>query len=179
MIFSKGNPKTNYEFTLNSEPLEIVSEYKYLGIYFSKGGSFLSTKTNIANQASRAMYSLIKKAKHLLLPINMQIDLFNKLVKPILLYGCEVWGYGNIDVIERVQLKFLKCILNMKSSTPNSMVYGETGTLPIRIDINSRMISFWTKLTDFESNKLSSYMYTTLYSHFSFSPNTGQNIFCG
>ena len=79
----------------------------------------------------------------------MQIDLFNKLVKPILLYGCEVWGYGNIDFIEGVQLIFSKCILNMKSSTPNSMVYGEAGTLPIRLDINSRMISFWTKLTDF------------------------------
>ena len=102
MIFSRGNPKTNYNFTLNSESLEIVSEYKYLGIYFSKGGSFLSTKTHIANQASRAMYSLIKKSKNLLLPINIQIDLFNKLVKPILLYGCKVWGYGNIDVIERV-----------------------------------------------------------------------------
>ena len=67
----------NYNFTLNSDPLDIVSEYKYLGIYFSKGGSFLSTKTHIANQASRAMYSLIKKAKNILLPINLQIDLFN------------------------------------------------------------------------------------------------------
>ena len=63
----------NYNFTLNSEPLDIVSEYKYLGIYFSKGGSFLSTKTLIANQASRAMYSLVKKAKKKLLPINMLI----------------------------------------------------------------------------------------------------------
>ena len=60
MIFSRGNPKMNYDFTLNLEPLEIVSEYKYLGIYLSKDGSFLSTKTHIANQASRAMYSLIK-----------------------------------------------------------------------------------------------------------------------
>jgi hypothetical protein len=40
------------------------------------------------------------------LPIDMQIDLFNKIVKPVLLYGCEIWGFGNIDCIERVQLKF-------------------------------------------------------------------------
>ena len=65
----------------------------------------------------------------------------------------------------------------MKSSTPNIMVYGETGTFPIKLDIYRRMISFWTKLTDLESNKLSSYMYTIMYSHYLFSPNTGQNKF--
>ena len=59
------------------------------------------------------------------LPVDMQIELFNKLVKPILLYGCEIWGFGNIDVIECVQLKFIKYILKLKNSTPNYMVYGE------------------------------------------------------
>ena len=76
------------------------------------------------------------------LPIDLQIDLFNKTVKPILLYGCEIWGYGNNDIIERVQLKILKHILNMKSSTPNCMVYGESGAKPILVDIDSRIISF-------------------------------------
>ena len=50
-----------------------------------------------------------------MLPIDMQIDIFNKTVKPILLYGCELLGYGNLDVIERVQLKNLKYILNLKN----------------------------------------------------------------
>jgi hypothetical protein len=27
------------------------------------------------------------------------------MVKPVLLYGCELWGYGNCDIIERVHLK--------------------------------------------------------------------------
>ena len=49
------------------------------------------------------------------------------MVQPILLYGSEVWGFANLDVLERVVLEFLKIILNMKTSTPNFMVYGETG----------------------------------------------------
>ena len=32
------------------------------------------------------------------------------------------------------------------------MVYGESDVMPLRIDINSRIISFWTKLTDRENN---------------------------
>ena len=42
------------------------------------------------------------------LSIDLQLELFDKLVKPILLYGCEVWGFGNIEVIERVQLIYKK-----------------------------------------------------------------------
>ena len=75
-------------------------------------------------------------------PIDTQIELFNKLVKPILLYGCEVWGFGNLEIIKRVQLKFLKYILNLKTSTPNYIVYGETGCYPIHVDIHTRMISY-------------------------------------
>ena len=113
MIFSKGTNDL-HTFSLNGTNLEIVSEYKYLGVYFSKNNSFHSTKKHIAEQGTKALYSLLSKARTLQLPVNIQIDLFDKLVKPILLYGCEVWGFGNNDVIERVQLKFLKYILNAK-----------------------------------------------------------------
>jgi hypothetical protein len=63
------------------------------------------------------MYSLIKKCKKLELPIDMQIDLFHKIVKLVLLYGCDICSFGNIDCIERVQLRFLKYILGLKSNT--------------------------------------------------------------
>ena len=49
---------------------------------------------------------------------DIHLDLFDKVVLPVLLYSCEIWGNENIDVIERVHLKFLKHILNLKSSTP-------------------------------------------------------------
>lgn len=44
----------------------------------------------------------------------MQIDLFDQIVKPILLYGCEIWVTGNLEIIKRPQLKFLKLILNLQ-----------------------------------------------------------------
>ena len=61
-------------------------------------------------------------------------------VKPILLYACEICGYGNVDRLEQIQLKFLKSILNLKTSTPNCILYGETGVLPLKIDIQCRII---------------------------------------
>ena len=145
IIFSKGEA-IRYVFTMNSNDIEIVNEYKYLGVLFSSNNSFTTTKKHIAEQGSRAMYSLLRKARNMHLPIDLQIELFNKLVKPVLLYGCEVWGFGNVEVIERVRLKFIKIILNLKRCTPNHIVYGEVGVYPLKIDIQTRMVSYWSKL---------------------------------
>ena len=53
------------------------------------------------SKASKAMYSLIQKGRRLKLPTDI-LKLFDSCVAPILLYGCEVWGYENTDIIEKV-----------------------------------------------------------------------------
>ena len=80
------------------------------------------------------MYEVLKMGRLYKLSVKIQLDLFDKMIKPILLYGCEVWGFGKNEVLERVHLKFCKILLNLKLSTPNYMVYGELGRYPI--DIN-------------------------------------------
>ena len=66
----------------------------------------MSAKKHIAEQANKASFALMKKIRNLDLPIDIIIDLFNNTVKPILLYGCELWGISNIAILERIQLKF-------------------------------------------------------------------------
>jgi hypothetical protein len=73
------------------------------------------------------MYEVLKMGRLYKLSVKIQLDLFDKMIKPVLLYGCEVWGFGKNEVLERVHLKFCKILLNLKSSTPNYMVYGELG----------------------------------------------------
>ncbi|MEW8544526.1 MAG: hypothetical protein AB2693_13435, partial [Candidatus Thiodiazotropha sp.] len=119
-------------------------------------------------QANKALFALLKKAQSLQLPYDIQLDLFDKTIKPILLYGAEVWGYGDCTVLERIHLKFLKYIFKLKKSTPSYMIYGELGIFPITIDIHFRLISFWCKLvenlnTDILEPKLSSLFYSMLY----------------
>ena len=94
--------------------LDIESDYKYLVVLFGKSWSFYSAK----NQAENAMYSLVRKSRSLILPLDLQIELYEKMVKPILFYGSEVWSFGNLDVLKRSVLKFVKLILYMKSSNP-------------------------------------------------------------
>ena len=45
------------------------------------------------------MYSLLQKCRKLDLAIDIQLQLFDSLILPICLYGCEVWGFKNIDLV--------------------------------------------------------------------------------
>ena len=164
VIFGSGKTSKRLRFTFGTHELEITNAYKYLGILLSKSGSFIAAKKNIAEQANKALFSLIKKIRILNLPQDLQLDLFDKTIKPILLYGSEIWGFGNCDVIERVQLKFIKLIFNVKMSTPTNMIYGELGIFPITVDIQQRVVSFWCKLLNGQdANTLSSNIYSEVY----------------
>ena len=81
------------------------------------------------------MFSLLKKSKNL--PVDIQLDLFDKLVTPILSYGSEIWTYENNDVIEKLHLRYCKYILNVNKNTTSSMVYGELGRYPLNIECTS------------------------------------------
>jgi hypothetical protein len=60
LVFLKGR-RMQYSFTYGNENLEVVEEFKYLGVLFSRSGSFLKAKTYIANQAIKALYCFIEK----------------------------------------------------------------------------------------------------------------------
>ena len=88
-------------------------------------------KKHLYDQATKAMYVLISKSRRLNLSTDIQLHLFDSLVVPILLYGCEIWGYENNSLIEKLHLKFCKYILRVKKTTPSCMIYGELGRFPL------------------------------------------------
>ncbi len=163
MVFSRGKLPRNLNFSLNGEKLEIVNSFNYLGIELSRTGNFKRAKQSIADKATVALYEVLKMGRKHGLSVKIQLDLFDKMVKPILLYGCEVWGFSNNDIIEKVHLKFCKLLLHLKSSTPSYMIYGELGRYPLEIDIKSRIISFWAKLLSGKELKLSKIIYNLCY----------------
>ena len=77
--------------------------------------------------------------------MDIMLKLFNVLVKPIVLYGAEVWGSEKCDILERLQLRFFKCVLSVNMFTSSMMVYGEWGAIPLDVDTKSRMLTFWAR----------------------------------
>ena len=67
-------------------------------------------------------------------------------------------------MLERIKLKFLKYLFNLKKSTPTYMFYGELGIVPITVEIQSSVSNIWCNLTEpAENPKLSALYYTKLF----------------
>ena len=163
VIFSRGKVKRQFCFKIGSIDIATSSEYCYLGTVFNFNGKFGKAIKERITPARRAMFGLNEKAVNLLLPPDIHIDLFEKMISPIFLYGCEVWGYGNVQPLEVFYRSFLKRVLGVGKSTPNCIVYGEVGKYPIVHRIYTRMIAFWVKVSEGKASKLSSIMYKLIY----------------
>ena len=103
------------------------------------------------------MFAVLKSSRLFNLSIDCQLDLFDKIRKPILLDGCEIWGFSDLDTIERRHLQFFKYVLCVCKSTPNFMVYGELGRYPLSIPV--RMITFWSNVINCNTLKLTGILY--------------------
>ena len=86
--------------------------------------------------------------------ITIKNKLFDALVKPILLYGCEIWGpellsyktHFDKSTIEQVHNKFCKQTLNTPWYTENIACWAELGRYPLSIDIKASIFSYWLRL---------------------------------
>ena len=142
-IFCSKNFQHNYVFTCNDQVLDIDDSFVYLGTMFSYNGRFLKNNQRLVEQARKPMFSLLRKSRKLHLPLDLQLQLFDNMVVPILLYGSEITGFEKPDSLERLCSQFYKIILNVKKSTPNIILHVELERFPVEILTKSRMIGFW------------------------------------
>ena len=159
VIFGKAKWKGKQIFKYDGNSITVEDSFKYLGVILHYNGSFVKHKKHFIDQSQTAMFAFLRRSRQLDLPIDLQLELFDSLIMPILLYGCEIWGFENITMIEKIHLKYVKYILGLKQSTPTCMVLGETGRYPLSILIKCRMISYWSKLLCQKESKLTNIMY--------------------
>jgi len=120
----------------------------YLCIFFTACGGSCSDST-LAGQALKAILKLIKYLfKFTALSIKHKLELFDKLVVPILNCGSEVWGFHNGNAIERIHVHMQLCkrLLGVKKCTQNDLVYGDLVRCPMRNCRMYNIVKYWTKI---------------------------------
>ena len=120
-------------------------------------------KKHVVEQARKAVFGLYLKIRSLDLPIDCQLKLFDNTIAPILTYGSEVWGFGDLSSVEKVHTEFMKYNLNVKQSTSHDMLYGELGRFPLSLIIKTKIMKFWSNLLLGKPSKLSYRLYFILY----------------
>jgi len=122
-----GRVRGNLVFKYGGQELEIVTKFSYLGVIFlSPGGSFYHTFETLSGQALKAIFKLKSYFyKFTNITAEHKLNLFDKLILPILNYGRQVCFFSDSQKIELVHLKFCKHILGVRSQTQNNVIYSE------------------------------------------------------
>ena len=139
-IKSKNLPMLNY----SHEALQFVDSFKYLGINISRTGKLTEGLTNVCQQSDRAEIVLdLHILKHPSVSVDHIFELFDCLLKIMLIHGCEIYGAHTYGCIESFSLKFMKHILNVEVSTKSTMIDAETGLFPISVHKYKCMLKFF------------------------------------
>lgn len=127
---------------------------------FTTGGSFKETQNTLAGQARKALFSLEKYVyKFTTLTLNQMIDVFDKLILPILNYCSEVWGFIQANAVERVHLLFCKTLLGVIKGTQNDFIYGEFGRrTSLLVKRQYFIIKYWFKILNRNESKYIKYI---------------------
>ena len=112
VVFRKaGRLSQTDKWAYRGTEIEIVSFSKYLGCHLASSGSFNKCTQELIKSARRALFSLrIFFAKNNELLPSTKLMFFDTMIKPILFYGCEVWGLNKVDSIETFYLAFLRVL---------------------------------------------------------------------
>jgi len=116
------------------EPIEVVNEYKYLGVLLTFNLSFkkhLNSKLIAAKTAINA--SWLSYVYNPRISVCNKLKIFEAAAKSIIFYCAQVWGFKEYEEVEKLLRFFVKKMLVLPSNTPNYMLHIETGLEPLFI----------------------------------------------
>jgi hypothetical protein len=134
------DPSITIEY--NGTSLNIVSEYKYLGIWFDSYFTWNSQFQHLIKKIKQRMYIMYRSCYYC--RFQWRKLLFDAFVKPYFLYGIEVWyatSIANRDKLELLHRRCLRIILNDTGMIPllsRYNVYCETNSWPLSLQFQFR-----------------------------------------
>ena len=165
LIFNKAGKLIKDNLYFNDECLDCVQHYRYLGVYFSASGIFSYGQNDIFNKARKATFKVTKLITSAEPSVKTSLHLYDHLIKPILLYGSEIWGafktnskackkddtflfpsiYKN-SLADKSQVSFLKYTLGVNKYSSNLAVLSETGRLPMHFSVIISIVKYLHRL---------------------------------
>ncbi|MGI9312379.1 MAG: hypothetical protein ACR2O9_02440 [Alphaproteobacteria bacterium] len=166
VVFKRGGIVTKYEkWHCGGERIEVVKNYKYLGLVLSNSGSFTETCKGLANQGCRAFYSLRRSLQSVGdIPVTLFFKLFDCKILPILHFNAEVWGLENANEIEKVHHLFCKFILKVPIRSSNCAVRAELGRTNLYVYRAKAVISYWLRILNLPASHFCAVAYRYQYS---------------
>ena len=126
---------------------------------------FANNYPYLCDQGRKALFGILHRLRSITpVPPKLMFKLFNTVVKPILIYGSDVWGCNRngTSMVDKVMLRFCRCVLNVKATTSNIMVYGECGMLPSSMYCNVSAMCYINRLHHMPDDSIVKQVYNEL-----------------
>ena len=155
MVFRNGGIlKLTEKWFYRGVEVEIVPFYKYLGLYFTPKLIWTKSKEVLAKQAQKSASSIFRFQKQFcFFRPSDAFKLFDSMVKPVAIYGAEIWGYMFSEEIEKIQTRFCKQYVGLKQKTADFFALGECGRFPLAIFYMTQAVKYWIKLTQMTNDR--------------------------
>ena len=140
--------------------------YSYLGLIYSSRPCWTKCTEDFSCKALR-MVNVMRKIFNTYknIPINLAFKIFDIKIKPLVLYGSQIWGHGYHACIEKVQNRFCKAYLGVGKTTPNDLVLVECGRHSLSVDYNLSVVKYWTKVIHMSEDRYPRKCYQQLKAH--------------
>ena len=150
IIFSKGNKiSKKYKWYSDGKEIEIVNNYKYLGINLAQNGKW-GIQIDEAIKKGKRLLGLVRKRMFQLKTNNnvkVMEKVFFSMIQPAMIYGCEVWGEDDkIERLDTVIKSLAKELLGVSRNVPGEAALGEIGWIKTKYIIKKRQILYYYQL---------------------------------
>ncbi|XP_023227703.1 uncharacterized protein LOC111628194 [Centruroides sculpturatus] len=144
VVFRNGGKLAKLDkWWFRNDVIQIVSQYKYLGVVFRFNGKFkyhIQTVKKNAFVKTDKVIQMCRSAK--LRNLKDCLRIFNSIVKSSMLYASEVWGY-QYDELDPVLVNFIKKLFGLSRCTPNYLIFMECSLLPLSFTLLNKCLN-WT-----------------------------------
>ena len=163
MVFQKRARKnTDFHFLIDSQIIDVVQEYTYLGTRMSSSGNFSVSREHLKEKALHALFSLRRHTNLSRLKAVLACKIFDTMISPILTNNIEIWGvYAKPDFktwdssqIEKAHLQFCKQYLGVNNKASNIACRAELGRLKYNLYIQSKDVESLVKQAFFNVIRL-------------------------
>lgn len=136
--------------TLNGTLIPQQEVVRYLGLHFDRR---LTWKKHIFNKRKQLgillskMYWLIGRKSQM--SLSNKILLYKSIIKPIWLYGIQMWGTAsksNIEIIQRFQSKILRNMANAPWFVTNESLHKDLGISTVEEEIRGVLVKHKARL---------------------------------
>ena len=164
MVFRKGGRlRSGLSFMYGNERIEIVNEYKYLGVLFSRSGVFSKATVEFKQRgkaALAAVWNIVFKGQ--IQNLTSKAQLYNSIVTPTALYGSQIWSLRYLESMEQLQHTFIKRALGISRLAPSYLLGLETGMQPLACRIIKLTFRFVIKLLKMNNDRYAKQCFLSL-----------------